>query len=205
MSRQWVEEVRRALSDRDAGRIPEDDCGMRAAVALVVRGGSAGAEGKADLEALFVRRARVEGDPWSGHVALPGGRAEPADADLFDTACRETREETGLVLDRSNCLGRLTEIHPRSPHLPPICVTPFVAWLEERQEVRLNHELTGHVWIPLPALSDPQYRSTLVREVPSVREFPTIDYEGHVIWGLTFAILEDFVEAVVAGVPEDVR
>lgn len=205
MSRPWIEAVRRALSDRDAGRISEDDCGIRAAVALVVRGGSTGPEGTADPEALFVRRARVEGDPWSGHVALPGGRAELADADLFDTACRETREETGLVLDRNDCLGRLAEIHPRSPHLPPICVTPFVAWLEERQEIRLNHELTGHVWIPLSALSDPRYRSTLVREVPSVREFPTIDYEGHVIWGLTFAILEDFLEAVDAGPWENAR
>jgi 8-oxo-dGTP pyrophosphatase MutT (NUDIX family) len=188
--------VRRGLADRNAERIPEYDCGIRAAVALILRDGP---EGSAAPEALFVRRARVEGDPWSGHMALPGGRAEQSDADLLDTACRETREETGLVLRRADCLGRLAEIHPRSPHLPPICVTPFVAHLEGAQEPRLNHELAAHVWIPVSVLSDPSYRSTLVRVVPSTREFPTIEFGGHVIWGLTFAILEDFLEAVDAG------
>lgn len=193
MTDRWVEATRKALARRAAGRIPEADCGIRAAVTLILRKRPGEVGG---VEALFVRRARVEGDPWSGHVALPGGRADTEDADLLDTARRETLEETGLALDRDDCLGRLAEIHPRSPHLPPICVTPFVAWLDGDREVTLNHELTGYVWIPISALSDPRYRSTLVREVPSVREFPSIDYEGHVIWGLTFAILEDFLDVV---------
>jgi hypothetical protein len=90
-------------------------------------------------------------------------------------------------------VGRLGEIHPRSKHLPSICVTPFVAWLASDQEIRLNHELTGHAWIPVTVLSDSLYRATLVREAPSVREFPAIDYEGDVIWGLTLAIVEDFL------------
>lgn len=196
MSAGWAREVARALAGRSALPIPEEECGIRAAVALILRGGTGGGT---EPEALFVRRARVDGDPWSGHVALPGGRTDPTDADLLDTACRETLEETGLELPREDCLGRLADIHPRSPHLPPICVTPFVARLRKEQEVRLNHELTGHVWIPLSALSDPAYRSTLMREVPSPREFPAIDYEGHVIWGLTFAILEDFLEALTSG------
>jgi len=195
----WIEAARRALDGRAAVRIPEDDCGIRAAVTLVLRPRRDGASG---VEALFVRRAHVEGDPWSGHVALPGGRADPADADLLDTARRETFEETGLAFEREDSMGRLAEIHPRSPHLPPICVTPFVAWLEGDQEVVLNHELTGHVWIPVSALSDPRYRSTLIREAPSAREFPTIEYEGHVIWGLTFAILEDFLAVVQTAAAE---
>jgi 8-oxo-dGTP pyrophosphatase MutT (NUDIX family) len=176
-------------------RIPEIECEIRAAVTLIVRpSGEAGGE----PEVLFVRRARVPGDPWSGHVALPGGRQDREDADLLDTARRETLEETGLRLEREDHLGRLGEIHPRSRHLPSICVTPFVAWLAEDQKVTLNEELTGHLWIPLPDLSDPAYRATLVREAPSRREYPSIDYGGEVIWGLTFGILEDFLN-VLAG------
>jgi len=194
-----LEAAGRALAGTAPDQIPETDCGIRAAVALILRNRPDGAPG---VEALFVRRARVEGDPWSGHVALPGGRADPGDADLLDTARRETLEETGLTFEREDCLGRLAEIHPRSPHLPSICVTPFVAWLEGDQEVTLNHELTGHVWIPVSALADPGYRSTLIRELPTAREFPTIDYEGHVIWGLTFAILEDFLSVVGTGAAE---
>lgn len=195
---EWVGRVRSALASRPADRIPETDCATRAAVTLILRPSAGDGDGP---EALLVRRAEVQGDPWSGHVALPGGRQDPHDSDLLDTARRETREETELRLERSDYLGRLGEIHPRSKHLPSICVTPFVAWMADHQEVRVNHELTGHLWVPTVALSDPGYRSTLVLETPAVREFPAIDFEGHVIWGLTFAILEDFLAALGAGVP----
>lgn len=190
MSESWTEQLRSALADRPADRIPETDCEIRAAVTLILRESAAD---PTEAEGLFVRRAEVPGDPWSGHVALPGGRRDPEDADLLDTARRETLEETGLRLERTDHLGRLGEIHPRSRHLPSICVTPFVAWLAADREVRLNYELTGHAWIPLSVLSDRGYRSTLVREAPTTREFPAIDYDGDVIWGLTFAIVEDFL------------
>lgn len=195
---EWVERVRRALADRPADGIPETQCEIRAAVTLILRPPAAAG---GTPEALLVRRAEVPLDPWSGHVALPGGRWDSDDADLLDTARREILEETGLRLEREDHLGRLADIHPRSRHLPSICVTPFVAWMAAHQEVRVNHELTDHVWIPVSALSDPVYRSTLVREAPSVREFPTVDYEGNVIWGLTLAILEDFL-AVLATAQE---
>jgi len=197
---EWREHLRGALANRPAERIPETDCAIRAAVALILR--PSPLEGS-EPEALLVRRAEVRGDPWSGHMALPGGRRDPGDSDLLDTARRETLEETGLRVEREHYLGELGEIHPRSQHLPSICVTPFVAWLEGDQEVRVNHELTGHVWVPISALADPGYRSTLVREVPSVREFPAIEYEGDVIWGLTFAILEDFLAVLGAATESD--
>jgi 8-oxo-dGTP pyrophosphatase MutT (NUDIX family) len=191
--RSWPDRLRSALARHPVERIPETDCETRAAVTLILRGSRDGSD---DPEALFVRRARVAGDPWSGHVALPGGRMESGDADLLDTARRETLEETGLRLERGDHLGRLRELHPRSRHLPRICVTPFVAWLSSMQEVRLNHELSGHVWIPVSALADPIYRSTLVRETPSRKVFPAIDFDGDVIWGMTFDILEDFLEVI---------
>jgi 8-oxo-dGTP pyrophosphatase MutT (NUDIX family) len=200
MSIEWVERLRLALADDSGDRIPEAECEIRAAVTLILR--PPAPDGSAP-DALFVRRAEIPGDPWSGHVALPGGRCEPDDADLLETARRETMEETGLRLEREDHLGRLGEIHPRSRHLPSICITPFVAWMAEDQEVRVNHELTDHVWIPVAALSDPGYRSTLLREDPSVREFPAIDFEGHVIWGLTFAILEDFLGVLANALGSD--
>ncbi len=200
--------IREALREPAATRLLDAECETRAAVTLLLAPDPApdtspapdtGPALSADLadhgvSGLFVLRAAWEGDPWSGHVALPGGRAEPSDADLIDTARRETREETDIRLDRNSFLGRLNEIHPRSSHLPSIGVTPFVAWLPTRPEVRANSELAGHIWVPLHDLAADERRSTLVRPEPTPRLFPTIEYAGEVIWGLTHAIVEDFLE-----------
>ena len=68
---------------------------------------------------LLIRRAERAGDPWSGHMALPGGRQEPTEPDLFTTAVRETAEEVGLTLGRRNLIGALDDVVPRTPVLPP--------------------------------------------------------------------------------------
>src|SRR5450432_2372229 len=65
------------------------------------------------LDVLLIERAIREGDPWSGHMALPGGHADPADADLSATAERETLEEVGLDLRAiGERLGRLSDYAP---------------------------------------------------------------------------------------------
>ena len=66
---------------------------------------------KGDPEILFIKRAGRAGDRWSGHTALPGGRRDPLDADDRAAAIRETMEEVGLDLTRSDCLyaGNLPE------------------------------------------------------------------------------------------------
>ncbi|MEJ2482249.1 MAG: CoA pyrophosphatase [Gemmatimonadota bacterium] len=183
--------IMRALRAPPPERIPDEECESRAAVTFLLAPDSEGA-----VSGLFVMRAAREGDPWSGHVALPGGRSEAADLDLLDTARRETREETEVRLSRDDYVGRLSDIHPRSVHLPAIGVTPFVAWLPRRPDIRENHELAGHVWVPIEALASPDYRSTLVRRDPDERVFPTIEYAGAVIWGLTLAIVDEFVERI---------
>ncbi|MGH7539456.1 MAG: NUDIX hydrolase, partial [Gemmatimonadota bacterium] len=149
------------------------------------------------VEALFVLRADIAGDPWSGHVALPGGHADPADPDLLDTARRELREETGLALDRGAYLGRLDDLGPSTRRLPAVAVTPWVAWHEGDESIRINAELRGHLWIPLPALAHPDHRSELrLRREDEALVFPSIEFGGYTIWGLTFRIVDDFLTAL---------
>lgn len=185
--------VERAFVDHEASRIPDDDCDVRAAVALIL---SPSPALKGQMEALFVRRAEVEGDPWSGHVALPGGRMDEADADLLDTARRETCEETALELRRTDIVGRLDEIHPRSRHLPSVAVTPYVAWTDRPVSLRLNHELSGFLWIPVPELNSKRNQGTLMMDRVEPRAFPTIEFEGHTIWGMTWLIVRDFLSVL---------
>lgn len=191
---------RRIASALAAGaprRIPDRECEWRAAVALVLRPPTGYVASPMEMEGLFVQRAEMEDDPWSGHMALPGGRVSSADDDLVETARRETWEETALELARDAFLGRLNDIHPRSRELPSVAVTPFVAWCEERTPVRGNAEIRDHVWVPLRALGDPGRRSALViRKGELTRGFTTIEYEGYTIWGLTFQIVTDFLRAL---------
>lgn len=168
---------------------PRGDDVRRAAIALIVR------PEPADLSLLFVRRAEVEGDPWSGHMALPGGHMDPGDRDSVETARRETEEEIGVALGREAFLGRLDDIHPMSGGLPSIVVTPHVAWTEAELRIRTNHELQYHLWVPLSALRDPTNRSELrLGRHGRDRVYPSILYEGDTIWGLTHRVVENFLE-----------
>ena len=92
-----------------AVRVPTPAGGRRAAIALVLRVNPAT---RAE-EALFIKRASRAGDPWSGNVALPGGRQEPGDADDDEaTAARECLEEVGLDVGdagRWRPLGRVAD------------------------------------------------------------------------------------------------
>src|SRR5829696_6110206 len=81
-----------------------------AAILLALR---ARADGEPEL--LMIKRAEAEGDPWSGHIACPGGRMEDGDNDLAVTAVRETLEETGIdVAKDGRLLGQLDDLSPRT-------------------------------------------------------------------------------------------
>jgi 8-oxo-dGTP pyrophosphatase MutT (NUDIX family) len=176
--------------------VPDEAVDHRAAVTLVL---SPDPGSTSRVEALLILRAEVEGDPWSGHTAFPGGRVEPGDTDLLHTAQRELEEETGVVISRTGYLGRLDDLHPRSPHLPSIAVTPFVAWLEPRVPLRESGELAGHLWVPLPDLASRAFRSSFQRKAPFPRRFETIQVAGVTVWGMTLEIIDNFLRRLGAG------
>ena len=159
-----------------------------AAVSVVLRTSS-------ELEILLIKRAESERDPWSGHLALPGGRRDPEDANLTSTAIRETSEETGVEL--SSCgwpMGRLAQVVPSHPTLPPITITPYVFGVPAEIEATANStEVARVLWVALPLLFDPQTRGTTTIRLPAgPADFPCYWVEGQAVWGLTFRILSEF-------------
>lgn len=140
--------------------------------------------------ALLIRRAERSGDPWSGHMALPGGRQDPTDADLITTAIRETAEEVGLGLGPRHLIGSLDDVVPRTPALPPIAVRPYVFALDRRPELSLNSEVAAARWVPIDLLLLADNYHTIRLEIRGEsREFPAYRVDDSVVWGLTERIL----------------
>jgi 8-oxo-dGTP pyrophosphatase MutT (NUDIX family) len=162
-----------------------------AAVLLVLRLGDHG-----EPELLMIKRAEAESDPWSGHVACPGGRMEPGDHDLEQTAIRETWEETGIDVARDGeILGTLDDVSPRTPVLPPIVVRPYVGVVRSDVRIAASPEVAEAFWVPLPALRERAAWGTgLVRVQGREETRPTFRHGGYTVWGLTERVLTQFLE-----------
>lgn len=181
-----VLKLRAALEQHQALGHDEEEGVRRAAVALIFR---AGADGKPEL--LFIKRSDYPADPWSGQVAFPGGREEPGDASLADTAARETREELGIGLGRDGTfIGTLDDLRPRINRLPDVIVRPYVVLLNAYEPMILSHEVALAFWIPLAALKEAEsWRETQVLARGIQINTRAFHHEGHVIWGMTERIL----------------
>ncbi len=164
----------------------DDPAARRAAVAILVRLGPDG-----EPEIFFIQRAVYEGDPWSGQIAFPGGRAEERDADPAETAVRETFEETGIDLRSSaELVGVLDDLHPRTIRLPAVVVRPFVFLVADARVTELSSEVADCFWVPLSALMDGSvWRATKVRAGGTEMSRFAFHHGDHVIWGMTERIL----------------
>jgi 8-oxo-dGTP pyrophosphatase MutT (NUDIX family) len=143
---------------------------------------------------LLIRRAERVGDPWSGHMALPGGRQGAEDADLVATAIRETEEEVGVSPGRAQLAGSLDDVVPRTPVLPPIAVRPYVFVLASRPTLRLNPEVAAVRWVSLDHLLDAGSQETIEMEIRGEpRRFAAYRVNEGIVWGLTERILSDLL------------
>ncbi|UCE44097.1 MAG: CoA pyrophosphatase [Candidatus Bathyarchaeota archaeon] len=136
------------------------------------------------LKVLLAKRVENSTDPWSGQMALPGGKRDAKDRSLKQTVIRETLEETSIdLLDRSLFLGAMESL--RSTQRPEMKVLPFVILLKHEPVIRLNEELEDFFWISLEELAQNRNAVKL-----SFGEVAAYTVENSVIWGLTYRILE---------------
>ncbi len=104
-----LNELSLMLAGREPALIDRSEGDSRAAVAMIIDGSGS----QSDPKVIFIERAQDSKDPWSGHMALPGGRCEASSESVMDTARRETHEEIGLYLPRDSLLGRLDDLQGR--------------------------------------------------------------------------------------------
>lgn len=164
----------------------------RAAVALLLRLGDQTNE----PEIFFIQRAHYETDPWSGQVAFPGGREEPDDESLAETAIRETFEETGIDIGAcGKVIGQLDDLRPRVIRLPAVIVRPFVVFVGPHPEPVLSDEVAASFWVPLSNLKDDTgWRDTIVTAGGVEFTRRAFHHGEFVVWGMTERILSSFLE-----------
>lgn len=189
-----VDFVRTALQDRLHRPATLQGDERFAAVAAVLR------EQEGDAEVLLIRRAQQESDPWSGHMAFPGGRQDASDVDLLHTAVRETEEEVGLRLrPEDHLLGRLDDLPAVARgRRVGLIIAPFVFAIGGDPVLVPNAaEVDELVWAPLGPLVRGA-RNTIFRYQLDGRsvELPAYDVDGRVVWGLTHRMLGELFEAL---------
>ncbi len=162
-------------------RLLSDEQGAKAAVALLLK--PAGD----DFEILLVKRTERRGDPWSGQMALPGGKREPEDRDLKATVTRETLEETGIDISGARFLGVLGARESISK--PGLVILVFVILLQAEPQINLcKAELESYIWVPYQKLVKCHGKT----KVPRVGEAHAFIVDGAIVWGVTHDILTEF-------------
>jgi 8-oxo-dGTP pyrophosphatase MutT (NUDIX family) len=195
-----MERLRASLARRGARPTTAPPEQKRAAVAAILR------DVDGDAEVLLIRRASHPNDPWSGHMAFPGGRLEPGDPDALAAAVRETREEIGLDLAaHGELLGALDDLPAGGRVRSPLVVSPFVFRLRRAPGFLLKADEVDEVlWARLGPLRRGEAPATVPYEIGGKSiDLPGFRVGRDVVWGLTHRMLTclferfDDVEALI--------
>ncbi len=142
------------------------------------------------LWTLFTKRTEMV-EHHKGQISFPGGGRSEADANLWETAIRETEEEIGVPRGGVRILGAL----PKLVTVTDFEVSPFVGAIPYPTEFAPHAgEVESIIEVPLSYLLDPM----VVEERPvrwKGRDLTTLvyHYRGHAIWGATARILADLL------------
>lgn len=141
------------------------------------------------VSVLLIERMTYNGH-HSGQIAFPGGKAEPSDKDLEETALREFFEETGADASPT-VIGKLTPIYiPVSKFM----VQPFVSFVEQKPNFSASaYEVNELIEWEINHLLNPEIiKETTIEPTPGYKiKTPYFDVQGKVLWGATAMMLNE--------------
>jgi 8-oxo-dGTP pyrophosphatase MutT (NUDIX family) len=149
---------------------------------------------KGQIHTVYILRAEYKG-VHSGQVSFPGGKFDPSDASLSQTALRETHEEIGIEPKSITILGELTKLY-----IPPsnFLVTPYVGMLNEKPDFIINQrEVAGIIDVDLPSIAA-SIQNVSIKKVKSAKDLivtaPFLNIKNHHVWGATAMITNELIE-----------
>jgi 8-oxo-dGTP pyrophosphatase MutT (NUDIX family) len=149
------------------------------------------------IHTIFIQRPEYNG-VHGGQISFPGGKKEPSDSALLQTAIREASEETGIIPSDLKIVGALT---PLFIPVSNTVVAPFVGWSEEKP--MFMPEVTEVVFI-IEADISPFLDYSIIKTKPfeisgEMINIKYFDYKGNVIWGATAMILNELLTIIKRG------
>ena len=141
---------------------------------------------------LFTRR--TEHLPsHAGQICFPGGRYDPADESLMQTALRELEEEIGISAKSVDIAGFLDAYDTQNSGYR---ILPVVGLLNAEYQLMINPSEVAEVFeAPLSFLLDSRNHALKCAERGGImREFYSIVYDNHEIWGATAAMIVNLSE-----------
>jgi len=185
-----IKKLEMLLTQRSSNQIIRERDYVHAAVMMILKQSNTG------YSLLFIKRPDNDRDPFSGHMAFPGGRMEMDDNSKLDTAVRETFEEVGININRSaRVLGALDDVNPNNPRARNYVVTPYLSVLEEEVDIIPDvNEVEKTIWVPMHHLVDDKNAQVRirVRDGREVKDY-AYNYDQYLIWGMTGRVLHQFL------------
>lgn len=143
---------------------------------------------------LLIKRA-VDDTVHSGQVSFPGGKKEDTDAELKQTALRETYEEIGISPAQIKIIGSLSKLF-----IPPsnFEVQPFVGFTNSLPELSTNYEVERVLHVPVKKLfqADTIQHKTIKSRDGQYYEVPCFYIENEIVWGATAMMLSELVAII---------
>jgi 8-oxo-dGTP pyrophosphatase MutT (NUDIX family) len=153
-----------------------------------------------DGELRVVMILRNPGGVHGGQIAFPGGKHDPGDETMLDTALREVREELGLIVGRGDVLAELPIQQTRTTGYR---VFPFLARISvpERWQIA-EREIAEIVDVRLRDLTRPESHDRMIGRFPTWQKAEQVSFYRvgvHQLWGLSYRILQPVIPRLVAG------
>jgi NTP pyrophosphohydrolases including oxidative damage repair enzymes len=154
----------------------------------------------ADGSLRIVMILRNPGGVHGGQIAFPGGKRDPEDETMLDTALREVREELGLDVPKHDILAELPMEQTRTTGYR---VFPFVARISvpDRWQIA-EREIAELIDVKLSDLIRPGAHDKMIDRFPTWTKAEQVSYYQigqHRLWGLSYRILHPVIPRLVAG------